>query len=161
MFLVLCAQNILCATGLFGLHHQTLELRRYWCRNGPIVASASSAFVYGYGAGNAVEQGTGFGAATGRRKWPRLRRLGDALRLSGPGQPIGRHYASLCLSLVVVFVNLAHAVICEVGEWQHWLTVVERTQLRTAPLSQLALQGKRLSFRINFKNNNNNNVFNL
>jgi len=48
---------------------------------------------------------------------------------------------SLSLSLVVVFVNVANAIVCEVGEWQHWMTTTERDLLRTANLNLLALQG--------------------
>jgi len=52
---------------------------------------------------------------------------------------------SLCTSLFVVFINTSNVVICEVGEWQHWLTYFERKQLRDGALSHFALQAYRVS----------------
>ena len=51
-------------------------------------------------------------------------------------------YLSLCLSLFSVLVNTANLIICEVGEWQHWLTYVERKKLKEGPLSVFAMQGR-------------------
>jgi len=54
-------------------------------------------------------------------------------------------YLSLCISLFSVLINTANLIICEVGEWQHWLTYVERKKLKEGPLSLFAVQAYRVS----------------
>ena len=153
-------KNILCGAGLFGLHHKALELTRYWC---PASSAASASvggggvgggFVFGYGAETSSASASAAAAAdeeeaVGRpsssekkRRWWRRGGGGGGCGGGGGGVVDGRLCASLGLSLVVVLLNLAHAVVCEVGEWQHWLDVHERALLRSAHLNHLALQGE-------------------
>lgn len=85
---------------------------------------------------------------------PLLVRFRDAAQQKKNTQPVGtvavlwgrtqqyRLHWSLGLCLTIVFINIANIVICEVGEWQHWLTRGEREQVTTGNLSLLGVQGK-------------------
>lgn len=104
-------QNIVFAASLFALHHKKLELDRWLFRLPPAPISPN------------------------RNKPPITNKA-----LIVFARPTYLHW-SLSVSLVVVFVNVANAIVCEVGEWQHWMTATERDLLRAANLNLLALQG--------------------
>lgn len=63
--------------------------------------------------------------------------IGD---LSAPTVQPFRLYWSVCLCVVIIFINVGNAIICQVGEWKLWMSPSERDQLRTN-LSVLAVQG--------------------
>ena len=121
------------------MHHKTLELRQQWCRSlaarkaDSVNTTIPRVRIGGGGGGGGSGGDLGFvnGASSSLRysSWKRAGRWGL--------------YLSLGLSITVVVLNVTNLVICEVGEWHHWLGLPERTKMRTEPLHHLALQGKK------------------
>lgn len=113
-------QNILFAAGLFSLHHKTLGLRDFSWRRADSPEP------------NKRKRGTPNGSIH-QQPCPELIST----------VPTSHLYWSLCLCVVIIFINIGNAIICEVGEWQHWISHAERDQLKTF-LSVLAVQGKKI-----------------
>lgn len=111
-------QNILLAAGLFSIHHKTLGLQNISWRR----ADSPDP--------NKRKRSTPNGSI----------HQPSNVELIPPIQT-GHLYWSLCICVVIVFINITNSIICEVGEWQHWISHAERDQLRTF-LSVLATQGK-------------------
>ena len=122
-------QNILLATGLFGLHQKRLELRSLlWRLNDD---------------DQAHQRRPGKkDSAVDSPPPPEEQSVPFYMR------PNPLHFSlALCLSIVVI--NLVNVLLCEVGEWHHWVLPRERAALS----SSLAVQGmqsktKRLPFSI-------------
>lgn len=111
-------QNILLAAGLFSFHHKTLGLQNISWRRADSPEPSKR-----------------------KRSTPNgsIHQPSNAELI--PAVPTRHLYWSVCICVAIVFINIANAIICEVGEWQHWISHAERDQLRTF-LSVLAVQGK-------------------
>ncbi|XP_032778518.2 uncharacterized protein LOC116917228 [Daphnia magna] len=113
--------NVLCAAGLFGLHHKTLGLKDSpW-----LVADAMES--------NKRKRGLPNGSIH--------QSIAD---LTAPTVQPFHLYWSIFICVITIFINIGNAVICQVGEWQHWITPTERDQLQTN-LSVLAVQAHRVT----------------
>ena len=117
-YIIIILQNILCATGLLALHYKKLQVSL--CQS----FNEATRTVAGETADHQDQQ----------------RQCLKRLKCS----PVNDTaiYWSLSLCFTIILINSINAIVCEVGEWNVWISASEVQVLHSAtPLGKIAQQG--------------------